>query len=164
MFRNFYTMKIFIASDHAGFVLKESLKEHITSLGHDVTDCGAHVFDEADDYPDFVLPCAKSVANTPGSFGIILGASGQGEALAVNRIKGVRAVVYYGEASGVQKDVEGKELGLIESTRMHNDANVLSLGARFLTEEDAKGAVTRFLETPFSGSERHVRRIQELDT
>lgn len=156
-------MNIFLASDHAGFALKENVKEYLASLGHDVTDCGAVLFDEADDYPDVVFPCAKSVASTPGSFGIIFGASGQGEAMTANRIKGARAVVYYGPASGRQKDAEGNELSLIDSVRMHNDANILSLGARFLTAEEAREAVVQFLESPFSGSERHVRRIQKLD-
>ncbi len=156
-------MKIFIASDHAGYALKEVLKPFIQSLGHDVTDYGADTFNEGDDYPDFVLPCARSVASTPGSRGILLGASGQGEAMTANRVKGVRAVVYYGRASGVQKDAEGNELGLIESARMHNDANTLSLGARFVREEEAKEALAQFLTTPFSGSERHLRRIQKLD-
>lgn len=153
--------KVFIASDHAGFQLKQSLIPHLESLGHEVVDCGADVFNAEDDYPDFVMPCATQVAATSGSFGIVLGASGQGEAMAANRIPGVRAAVYYG-AAGMQTDATGKELDLIASVREHNDANVLSLGARFLSVEDATVAVERFLSTAFPGEDRHVRRRAKL--
>jgi ribose 5-phosphate isomerase B len=156
-------MKIFLASDHAGFALKESLRPFLASLGHEVVDCGALALDDADDYPDFVLPCAQKVKDTPGSFGIIFGASGQGEAMMANRIPGVRAGVYYGTANSSQKDMEGNELDMIESLRTHNDANILSLGARFLTEDEARRAVVKFLDTKFLGGERHVRRIEKLD-
>ena len=107
--------------------------------------------------------CAEKVANNAGSFGIVIGASGQGEAIAANRIAGVRAAVYYGPVSKEQTDATGAELGLIESVRLHNDANVLALGARFLEEADALAAVQTFLATPFSGDERHLRRIQKLN-
>lgn len=156
-------MKIFLASDHAGFAPKESLKPFLISLGHEVTDCGALTFDETDDYPDFVSSCAEKVAKHSGSFGIIFGASGQGEAMSANRVRGVRCAVYYGPASRVQKDVEGRELDLITSVREHNDANMLSLGARFITEEEVRSAVISFLNTEFLGGERHARRIQKLD-
>lgn len=156
-------MKIFLASDHAGFALKESLQPFLASLGHEVVDCGALALDDADDYPDLVLPCAQKVKDTPGSLGIIFGASGQGEAMMANRVRGIRCAVYYGPASGAQKDAEGRELGLIASVREHNDANMLSLGARFITEEEAKIVVTSFLNTEFIEGERHVRRIQKLD-
>lgn len=155
-------MNIFLASDHAGFSLKETLKPFLDSLGHEVVDCGAYQHDDSDDYPDMILPCAKKVAEHPGSFGIIFGASGQGEAITANRVPGIRAVVYYGDVSTTQKDTGGKELGLIASTREHNDANILSLGARFITEEEAQRAIVEFLSTAFSGDERHMRRIQKL--
>jgi ribose 5-phosphate isomerase B len=155
-------MKIYIAADHAGYELKEALVPFITSLGHEVEDCGAASLNEGDDYPDMVRPCAEKVVETPGSFGVVIGASGQGEAMAANRVPGARAAVYYGEAARPQTDVDGDTLGIIESARAHNDANILSLGARFLTEEEAKDAVSLFLSTPFSGEERHIRRIEKL--
>lgn len=156
-------MKIYFASDHAGFGLKDKLIAFVRSLGNEVEDCGPSALKEGDDYPDYVLPCAKKVAAEQGSFGIVIGASGQGEAMAANRVKGVRAAVYYGEAFGEQADANGNILNLIQSTRAHNDANVLSLGARFLTQAAAENAVKMFLETPFSGDERHSRRIAKLD-
>ncbi len=155
-------MKLFIATDHGGFELKESLKPWLTGLGHEVEDCGAFTFDKEDDYPDFITPCAENVAKNPGSMGIIIGGSGQGEGMAANRIKGARAAVFYGEPSRKQTDSEGKEIDMIVSTRDHNDANVLSLGARFLTEEEVKDAITRFLATPFSDHDRHKRRIAKF--
>lgn len=154
--------KIFIAADHAGYALKEALKPFLSGLGHEVEDCGAFSLDPNDDYPDFMLPCARKVAATPGSFGITIGASGQGEAMAPNRVPGVRAAVYYGAPASTQTDAGGAVLSMIESVRAHNDANVLSLGARFLTEDEAKEAVRVFLATPFSGEERHMRRIEKL--
>lgn len=155
-------MKIYLAADHAGFAAKAALSTHLAHLGHEVEDCGAPAFDAGDDYPDFVLPCAKQVAEDPGSFGIILGASGQGEAMAANRVPGVRAAVFYGTAEHTQTDATGAELGLLESARVHNDANILSLGVRFLTLEEIQTAVERFLSTPFSGDERHTRRIAKF--
>jgi ribose 5-phosphate isomerase B len=109
-------------------------------------------FNPADDYPNFILPCAKKVAATPESRGVVLGGSGQGEAMAANRIKGVRAAVYY-----------GGPMDIIKLSRLHNDANVLSLGARFVSVEEAQSALELWLKTPFSEEERHARRIQELD-
>jgi len=151
--------KIFIAADHAGYELKEKLKPFLTELGHDVEDCGAASFTPDDDYPDFILPCARKVAENPGSFGIIIGASGQGEAMAANTVPGARAAVFYGEPRGRQTDSDGQELDMISSTRSHNHANILSLGARFITEEETREKVRLFLATPFSHDERHVRRI-----
>lgn len=151
-------MTIYLASDHAGFHLKETLKSYLHDLGHRVEDCGAFEENEDDDYPDYILPCARHVASDEGSFGIIIGASGQGEAMAANRISGVRAAVYYGSPPASQIDAGGASLTMLESVRSHNDANVLSLGARFITEEEAKEAVLQFLSTSFSGGERHIRR------
>ena len=156
-------MTICIASDHAGFDLKSKLIVFVRSLGHGVEDCGPAFLQTDDDFPDYVLPLAKKVAEEKGSFGIVIGASGQGEAMAANRIKGVRAAVYYGVVTKNQTDEGGNILNLIQSMRAHNDANVLSLGARFLSEGDAKEAVKLFLATPFSGDERHLRRIAKLD-
>jgi len=156
-------MKVYFAADHAGFGLKQSLIPFVRDMGFEVEDCGPASLQDGDDYPDFVLPCARKVSETSESFGIVIGASGQGEAMAANRVKGVRAAVYYGEAFGSQNDAQGNILNLIQSVRAHNDANVLSLGARFVTDAAAKSAVKMFLETPFSNGEHHARRIAKLD-
>ncbi len=155
-------MTIYLASDHAGFDAKRALKAYLAEQGYELFDCGALIQDPTDDYPDYVTPCAKLVANDPGSFGIVIGASGQGEAMAANRIPGVRCAVYYGPAAMAQKDISGKDLGLLESSRAHNDANMLSLGARFMSVTDVEEAVIRFLATPFSNDERHMRRIKKF--
>lgn len=155
-------VKVFFAADHAGFELKTALVPYVKELGHEPVDCGAETFSAGDDYPDFITPCAEQVAADGNARGIIIGASGEGEAMAANRVKGVRAAVYYGEAKAPQTDTNGKALGIIESSRAHNDANVLSLGARFITVDEAKEAVRRFLSTPFSGDERHARRLAKF--
>ena len=131
-------MKIYLASDHAGFGLKLFLGGHLKNLGHTVEDCGALEMDPLDDYPDFILPAAKKVAKNPHSRGIIIGGSGQGEAIAANRIKGVRAVVFY----------DGP-MDIVKLSRTHNNANVLSFGARFITQEKAANAVDLWLNEPF---------------
>ena len=156
-------MKVYFASDHAGFDLKSRLIPFVQKLGYEVEDCGPTSRNDDDDFPDYVLPCAQKVAHNDDFFGIILGASGQGEAMAANRVKGIRAAVFYGDASGAQTDEAGTVLNLIQSVRAHNNANILSLGARFLTEDAAMAAVKLFLETPFQGDERHMRRIAKLD-
>lgn len=156
-------MRIFFASDHAGFGLKQSLIPFVRDLGFEIEDCGPSALQDGDDFPEYVLPCARKVAATADSFGIVIGASGQGEAMAANRVKGIRAAVYYGEAFGSQADANGNILNLIQSVRAHNNANILSLGARFVTDAAAKSAVKMFLETPFSEDERHARRIAKLD-
>lgn len=155
--------KVYLASDHAGFQLKEALTPFLREAGHEVEDCGALSLQPEDDYPDFILPCARKVAQDPGSFGIILGASGQGEAMAANRVPGARCAVYYGPAGQEQTDAAGATLSLLASVRAHNDANMLSLGARFLSLEQAQGAVASFLAATFGHEERHVRRIGKLD-
>lgn len=156
-------MKIYIGSDHAGFEQKRALAEFLRGLGYDIEDLGPHTLNNDDDYPDFVIPLAKRVVSETGSMGIILGGSGQGEAMAANRIAGARAAVYYGHVSSVQMDREGEVLDLLTSTRAHNNANILSLGARFLSDEETRGAVVSWLQTPFSENERHIRRIHKLD-
>ncbi len=145
-------MKIYLGTDHAGFELKEKLKVWLKEEGHQVLDEGAFELDPEDDYPDFIKIVAKQVASDAGSFGIILGGSGQGEAMAANRHAGVRATVYYGNKPEILK-----------LSRQHNNANILSLGARFITESEAKEAVETWLETDFVGEERHARRIAKLD-
>lgn len=155
-------MKIYLGTDHAGYELKNKLKDYLSSLGHEVEDKGPFVFDKEDDYPDFIFPVAHAVAEDAGSFGVILGGSGQGEAICANRVKGVRAGVYYGDISN-QTDSDGKVIDMITSLREHNNANILSIGARFLDEEKVKIAIKKFIETSFPKDERHVRRINKLD-
>ena len=159
---------IYIATDHAGFELKNLLVEYVKSLGHDVVDCGAHLFDVADDYPPIIAGAARKLSEDASagrdSRAIVIGASGQGGAMVANRFKNVRCALYYGVPQSSQIDAAGKELNMLQSTRIHNNANALSLGARFLTEQEAKDAVRQWLETSFSGEERHARRVQQIDT
>src|SRR3989344_8921444 len=157
-------MKVYFASDHGGFPLKEALKPFVQSLGYEVEDCGAFKLDMEDDYPIFIQAAAKKVAEDPEHRrGIVIGGSGQGEAFAANRVKKVRAVVYYGEPARKQTDADGKQLDMITSTREHNDSNILSLAGRFLTEDEAKNAIKRWLKVPHNGAERHTRRHKMLD-
>lgn len=155
---------LFIAADHAGFALKNALAEHLRTLGYAVEDMGAHRSDPEDDYPDFVTPLAKRVADETGAYGIIIGGSGQGEAMCANRISGIRAAVFYGPARVTAAlEIEGGRsedgFDLVRLARRHNNANVLSIGARFVSGEEAEEAVHIFLETPFSDSPRHARRL-----
>lgn len=160
--------KIHIGSDHAGYELKESLKKFLEMQEYEVIDHGAYEYDEDDDYPDFIFPVAHNVLLDTDSAGIILGGSGQGEAIAANRLRGIRAVVFNGQYNPPVNYDEMMENDReipneIVLSRQHNDANVLSLGARFLSDEEAKDAVTLWLETEFSGEERHIRRLDKLD-
>lgn len=162
-------MKVYIGSDHAGYELKEKLKTYLSGLGlgYEIIDKGAFKYEADDDYPDFSSEVAKSVAEDKGSFGIILGGSGQGEAMCANRISGARAAVFYGEASAKEAiDIKGQKSAdpyeIIKLARIHNDANILSLSVRFLAEDQIKFAVELFLSTKFLGEERHLRRIQKL--
>lgn len=144
-------MRIYLASDHAGFELKAKLKIMFEENGHDVEDFGAHQYEPDDDYPDFVSKVARAVADNPDTKGIVIGGSGQGEAMVCNRMIGARAAVYYGGNPSVLK-----------VSREHNDANILSLGARFITEREAIDGVKEWLDTPFSNEERHIRRIAKF--
>ncbi len=155
-------IKIYLGTDHAGYELKNKLKEYLSGLGHEVVDKGPFEFDKEDDYPDFIFPVAQAVAQDYGSFGVILGGSGQGEAMCANRVKGARAGVYYGDLAS-QVDSDGKTIDMVTSLREHNNANILSIGARFLDEEKVKVAIKKFIETSFPEGERHVRRINKLD-
>lgn len=153
-------MKIFIGSDHAGFGHKEKLLMFLREMGHEVVDKGAFEYDENDDYPDFIVPVAREVSIHPNEVrGIVLGGSGQGEAMVANRFPHVRAAVYYGKSNCI---VDEKE-SMINRTRDHNDSNILSLGARYVTEEDMYQAVKEWLDTPFSNVERHRARINKMD-
>ncbi len=144
-------MKVYLATDHGGFGLKEKVKEFLLKAGYEVEDYGAAVLDPNDDYPDFISKAAEAVSKDPTSKAIILGGSGQGEAIVANKFPNVRAAVYYG---GVDQ--------IPALTRQHNDSNILSLGARFLTEDEATKAVKLFLETPFTDEPRHQRRIDKI--
>jgi len=160
--------KIYFASDHAGFEIKNQLLAYVRDeLKHDVEDCGAFAYDANDDYPGIIADAARklSLDSLAGkdSRAIVAGASGQGEAMAANRFKGVRCALYYGQAARTQKDMSGKELDMLSSTREHNNANALSLGLRFLSLDEAKDAVKKWLGISFPGEERHARRVQELD-
>ena len=144
-------MIIHIATDHAGLELKEKVKLYLSDLNYEVIDHGAYEYDALDDYPDFIFPCANAVSNDPESKGIILGGSGQGEAMAANRVKGVRAAVFYNGPDEI-----------IKLSRQHNNANILSLGARFMSEEEMYKIIEVWLSTDFE-SGRHQRRIEKLD-
>jgi ribose 5-phosphate isomerase B len=142
-------MRVYLGSDHAGFELKNHLVEWLTAQGHDPVDCGPHVYDAQDDYPPFCLRAAERTAADPESLGIVIGGSGNGEQIAANKVKGVRAVLAWSK--------ETAALG-----REHNDANVISVGGRMHTRDEATAFVEAFLATPYSGLERHSRRIAML--
>jgi ribose 5-phosphate isomerase B len=160
-------MKIYFAADHAGLDLKNKVLVFARDvLGHEVEDCGAFIDNTNDDYPEIIAKAAQKLSDDARagreSRAIIAGGSGQGEAMVANRYKGVRCGIYYGEG-GTQTDAKGRSLDVIASMREHNNANALSLGARFISEEQAKEAVRRFLEIPFSKEDRHMRRIVQID-
>jgi ribose 5-phosphate isomerase B len=161
-------MKVYFAADHAGFETKNRLVEFVRDdLGFDVEDCGAHRDDPQDDYPELIASAARKLAEDVAagrdSRAIVAGGSGQGEAIVANRFKGVRCALYYGDPGSEQVDASGKRLDILASTREHNDANALSLGLRFLSLDQAKAAVARWLAAPFPGDERHARRIGQID-
>lgn len=161
-------MKVYLATDHAGFELKEKVKDYLKSLNYEVEDCGAFEFDKNDDYPDFIAKAAEAVSKDPeNSRGIIFGSSGQGEAMVANKFKNVRAAVFYTTVVPAHNvDVSGRTSSdpfeMIRLTREHNNANILSLGAKILKEEDALKAVKLWLEAPFTEEERHKRRIEKI--
>ena len=142
-------MRVHIGSDHAGFELRNHLVQHLTAAGHDVVDHGPVVYDAVDDYPPYCLRTAQAVVDDPGSLGIVIGGSGNGEQIAANKVKGVRAVLAW--------STDTARLG-----REHNNANVISVGARMHSEKEATGFVETFLATEYSGEERHTRRIDML--
>lgn len=160
-------MKVYFATDHGGFETKNKLVEFVAGLGYEVEDCGAHELDPADDYPEIIARAVRKIAADEiagrESRAIIAGGSGEGEAMVANRFKHVRCGVYYGEAARKQTDMSGKELDILSSPREHQNANCLSLGLRFLTLEEAKEAVEKWLKTAYSGEERHARRIRQID-
>jgi ribose 5-phosphate isomerase B len=143
-------MRVHLGSDHAGFELKTALVARLKELGHEPIDHGPHAFDAQDDYPPYVLGAAAGAAADPESRGIVIGGSGNGEAIAANKVRGIRAALAFSD--------ETARLG-----REHNNANVLSLGARMYPEADAIRFAEIFLSTDFTGEERHVRRLAMLD-
>jgi ribose 5-phosphate isomerase B len=162
-------MRIALSTDHAGFDQITKVSELVASLGHEAVSFGPSSLNSADDYPDFIYPAARAVAAGECDRGIIYGGSGQGEAIVANRVTGVRCAVFYGPAIAVGPiDASGTEsidtFDIIRLSRQHNDANMLSLGARFLAWPDIEKAVRLWLDTPFSNAERHVRRIHKIDT
>lgn len=161
-------MKVYIGADHAGFEMKAAIIDALRAKGIAVEDCGAHLYDPEDDYPEIVKETMRKflvdVREQADSRAIVIGASGQGEAIVANRFKGVRCALYYGAPRGAQTDASGHELSMIESTRAHNDANVLSLAARFMTPEEAVRAVEHWLSVPYSAEDRHTRRIWKIDS
>jgi len=147
-------MKIYFASDHAGFEMKSELLGFVKELGYEVEDCGAYELNPNDDYPEFVKKAAQMVSNDQENVrAIVLGGSGQGEDMVADKFPNIRSAEYY-----------GGNLEIIKLSREHNDSNVLSLGARFLSVDEAKEAVKLWLETPFSGEERHIRRIEKIES
>lgn len=142
-------MKIYLGTDHAGFELKEKIKSYLTEKGFEVEDCGAFEFDKNDDYPSFISKAAMKTSQDPSSFGVVFGKSGAGECIVANKIKNIKAVLGFSKEN-------------VELSRLHNNANILSLGSMFVNEELAKQLVKIFLETKFTNEERHVRRIQEI--
>ncbi len=160
-------MKVYLACDHAGFSLKAALMEQLPIHGHDVEDVGAFDVDPNDDYPDFVHPLVTKVLEDQGSFGIVFAGSGQGEAMCANRTKGIRAAVFYGPMPA--HDALDREGGhsqdgydAVRLSRRHNNANILSIGSRFVSPAQADEAVRTFLGTEFDPDERHIRRLSKF--
>ncbi len=142
-------MRVHLAADHAGFDLKAHLAEHLSAAGYDVVDHGAHDYNAKDDYPPFCLDAGEAVAGDPGSLGVVIGGSGNGEAIAANKVDGIRAAVVWSQDTAVL-------------AREHNNANIASIGARQHSVDEAVELVDTFLATPFSGDLRHQRRIDQL--
>ena len=142
-------MRVYLGSDHAGFELKNHLVEHLQKQGHDVVDVGPHVYDPEDDYPAFCLHAGSLVVSDPGSLGVVIGGSGNGEQIAANKVDGVRSALVW-------------RVEIAQLARQHNDSNVCSIGAREHTPDEAAAFVDAFLATPFSGNARHQRRIDQL--
>jgi len=142
-------MRIYLGSDHAGFELKNHLVARLKELGHEPVDCGPHEYVATDDYPPFVMAAAKGAADEPGSLAVVIGGSGNGEVIAANKVPGTRAALVWSEETATL-------------ARQHNDANVISVGGRMHSVEDATRFVELFIATPFSQDPRHIRRIGML--
>ena len=142
-------MRVFLGSDHAGFELKAHLLQAVADAGHDPVDCGAFQYDAQDDYPPFCFAVGERTVAEPGTLGVVIGGSGNGEQIAANKVPGVRAALAWSDETA-------------RLSRMHNDANVVSIGARMHSDDEAVGFVETFLATAFTGEERHARRIAML--
>ena len=142
-------MRLHIGSDHAGLELKAILIDHLTVSGHDVTDHGPYAYDALDDYPLFCIPAAQAVAADPESLGIVLGGSGNGEQIAANKVKGIRAALVWSTE-------------IAQLARQHNNANVISIGGRMHSPEVCQELIDVFIATPFSNDERHIRRLRQI--
>lgn len=163
-----FSMIVYLATDHTGLETKERLKAFLTQEGYQVEDCGAYEYDKDDDYPDFIAKAAQKVSEDPeNSRGIIFGGSGQGEAMTANKFKGVRAGVFYGPVVPTRAaDITGRQSSdpyeMLRLTREHNNANILSIGTRFLTDEEILKVAKLWLEAPFTNQERHARRVNKI--
>jgi ribose 5-phosphate isomerase B len=143
-------MKIYISGDHAGFKLKEKLKKFLEKKNFAIIDYGPMEYKKLDDYPDFVVPMARAVKKDKNSIGLIVAGSGQGEAIATNKIKRIKCALYHGGSNKI-----------VQMARAHDDANILSFGSRFVTEAEAKKAINLFLKTKFQKG-RHKRRVDKV--
>jgi ribose 5-phosphate isomerase B len=160
-------MKIYLGTDHAGFELKEKVKKFLKENHYEVEDFGAHAFVASDDYTEYISKVGEAVSAHPDDRGIVFGGSGQAEAMLANKYKGVRCALFYAPRVPVgAADVTGRKSDdpyeMIRLTREHNNANVLSLGARLLSDEEALKAVDMWLQQPFTNELRHVRRIEKI--
>ncbi len=160
-------MKVYLATDHAGFELKNKVAQFLKKEGYEVEDCGPETYDKDDDYPDFISKAAKKVSENPDHFGIVFGGSGQGEAIVANKFKSVRCALFYGPViPPIATDVNGRESDdpyeMLRLTREHNNSNMLSIGVRFMSADDAMNAIKLFLTSKYSGEERHARRIAKI--
>lgn len=161
-------MKVYLATDHTGLKLKNKVKEFLQKEGYQVEDCGPYEYDKFDDYPDFISKAAAAVSKDPqNSRGIIFGGSGQGEAMVANKFKGVRCALFYTPALPTQAvNIEGRQSSdpfeIIKLTHEHNWANMLSIGIRFVKEDDVYKAVKVWLEAPDPTNERHIRRVEKI--
>lgn len=160
-------MKVYLATDHAGFELKNKVVEFLKKEGYQVEDCGPDTYDKDDDYPDFISRAAEKVSKNPDDFGVVFGGSGQGEAIVANKFKNVRCALFYGPViPPIATDITGKTSDdpyeMLRLTREHNNSNMLSIGVRFMSAEDAMNAIKLFLNSKYSGEERHARRVKKI--
>jgi ribose 5-phosphate isomerase B len=142
-------MRVYLGSDHAGFALKTHLLAYLAGLGQETVDCGPHEYQADDDYPPYCIATASRVAADPGSLGVVIGGSGNGEQIAANKVVGIRAALAWNEETA-------------RLARLHNDANVVAIGARMHPSDEAVRLVEVFIGTPFSGDERHARRLRMI--
>lgn len=160
-------MKIYLATDHTGLELKNKVQKFLQEKGYAVEDCGAYEYDKYDDYPDWIGKAAQKVSEDPQFRGIIFGGSGQGEAMVANKFKNVRCALFYTPALPTQSvNIEGDKstdpFEIVKLSRQHNNANMLSIGFRFVTDENVFEAITVWLETPGPKEERHLRRVEKI--